>query len=354
MESKYQKFVERPKHTKFTDFHSFTHSPSHSSTRSPPLSPSSLPSRSPTHSPTRSPSSSPTLSPRTTHSFADTFASFKLTRVLNIDTRKKVSAFLGTMPKPIDGNLDSIEVENVEKVKKVDTIIVIKTDALDENDLGLIGDIQLDIQNDVYYQATAFNPSRIRMTVICPCTEKHISKFSKKTIEMMSETFEQYTSIVRPFAISDNVTWIENIFNGKKEQDRIWGRGENDSFLILPDTKWNGKIQDLYLLVLTKERILCLRELRDTHLPLLKAIRLEITRLVISLNGPKVRCYIHYLPTYFHFHIHVASVTLDEIGCSHLLDDVINNLELYPDFYTKKTLFFPIATSHVLYPLLKN
>lgn len=334
MESKYQKFVERPKHTKF-------HSPT----------------RSPSRSPTRSPPHSPTLSPRTTHSFADTFASFKLTRVLNIDTRKKVSAFLGTMPKPIDGNLDNLESLksiDVENVEKVDTIIVIKTDALDENDLGLIGDIQLDIQNDVYYQATAFNPSRIRMTVICPCTEKHIGKFSKKTIEMVSETFEQYTSIVRPFAMSDNVTWIENIFNGKKEQDRIWGRGENDSFLILPDTKWNGKIQDLYLLVLTKERILCLRELRDTHLPLLKAIRLEITRLVISLNGPKVRCYIHYLPTYFHFHIHVASVTLDEIGCSHLLDDVINNLELYPDFYTKKTLFFPIATSHVLYPLLKN
>lgn len=48
---------------------------------------------------------------------------------------------------------------------------------------------------------------------------------------------------------------------------------ENIGFLLLPDLKWSGKINELYLLAVVKKRnIKSLRDLTGKHLPLLKNI----------------------------------------------------------------------------------
>lgn len=48
---------------------------------------------------------------------------------------------------------------------------------------------------------------------------------------------------------------------------------EENGFILLPDLKWSGKINELYLLAIVKKRgIKSLRDLTNDHLPLLKNI----------------------------------------------------------------------------------
>lgn len=72
-----------------------------------------------------------------------------------------------------------------------------------------------------------------------------------------------------------------NCLEYKSEKDRIKydSASENDKndeengFLLLPDLKWSGKIDELYLLAIIKKRnIKSLRDLTSDHLPLLQNI----------------------------------------------------------------------------------
>ena len=73
--------------------------------------------------------------------------------------------------------------------------------------------------------------------------------------------------------------WVYNILEGKSEQDRIVydNKCERDGFVLLPDLKWDGITKEtLYLLAIVRRRgIKSLRDLDETHLPLLKRIRDE-------------------------------------------------------------------------------
>lgn len=73
--------------------------------------------------------------------------------------------------------------------------------------------------------------------------------------------------------------WVYNILEGKTEQDRIIydNKSESEGFVLLPDLKWDGLTKEtLYLLAIVRQRgIKSLRDLDETHLPLLKRIRVE-------------------------------------------------------------------------------
>lgn len=48
---------------------------------------------------------------------------------------------------------------------------------------------------------------------------------------------------------------------------------EDNGFLLIPDLKWSGRLNELYLLAIVKKRnIKSLRDLTADHLPLLKNI----------------------------------------------------------------------------------
>lgn len=70
--------------------------------------------------------------------------------------------------------------------------------------------------------------------------------------------------------------WVYNILNKKTEADRIVFEDTcpDSGFILLPDMKWDRKDMDaLYLQALVHRRdILSLRDLDQSHLPLLKNI----------------------------------------------------------------------------------
>lgn len=70
--------------------------------------------------------------------------------------------------------------------------------------------------------------------------------------------------------------WVYNILDHKSEIERIIyedNHAEN-GFVLLPDLKWDGKqIETLYLLAICNVHgIKSIRDLKATHLPLLKNI----------------------------------------------------------------------------------
>jgi len=116
--------------------------------------------------------------------------------------------------------------------------------------------------------------------------------------------------VVKPFIAAfppSRTKWVDEIIAGRKEGDKVLHRDEFGSFgyMIIPDMKWNLEtVSDLYLLALcTSNGVMSLRDLRKVHVPVLKSIKNEATRIVKARwenNGKYVslRMYVHYQPSY--------------------------------------------------------
>ncbi|KAF9575274.1 hypothetical protein EC968_003626 [Mortierella alpina] len=104
-----------------------------------------------------------------------------------------------------------------------------------------------------------------------------------------------------------------------------------------------------------------LRDLRAEHLPLLKNIRDKILALIPTqfpgVASDEVRLFVHYHPSYYHFHVHIthvsATVAGSTVGQSHLLDTIIDNIEnIDPEYYSKASIRFALGVNHALYKLI--
>lgn len=148
----------------------------------------------------------------------------------------------------------------------------------------------------------------------------------------------------------------------KQETERIIYEDPDpeNGFVLLPDLKWNGRnVENLYVLAITHRRdIKSLRDLNHSHLPLLRNIRTKAAEAIESRYGilsTQLRMYFHYQPSFYHLHIHINPVRNDAPGIwcekSHMLDTVINNLELLPDYYKKATLPFVLYDGNKLLEL---
>ena len=84
----------------------------------------------------------------------------------------------------------------------------------------------------------------------------------------------------------------------------------------------------LYLTVIVHRRdIKSLRDLNASHLPLLKEIRRKVLEVIPqkypAVGADEVRLFVHYQPTYYHFHVHVAHLRHDTIPGGLLLAELI-------------------------------
>lgn len=116
----------------------------------------------------------------------------------------------------------------------------------------------------------------IDVTVIHPATEKHLQKYASHNLYVLNETPAIYNEIVLPLLADQfSLQWIDNILDHKAELDRIVFEDPDPEtgFVLLPDLKWGGQINSLYLLAICHKRsIKSLRDLKAEHLPLLKNI----------------------------------------------------------------------------------
>lgn len=230
---------------------------------------------------------------------------------------------------------------------------------------GLVQKIQLEQNTDIYTWLFAWlgdvRDRDLKINVVCPATETHVRKATRQEQVMVRETPELYQSAVKPYIDAfppSRTKWVEEILTGRSEADKVLHSGAD--FMILPDMKWDlTTVAALYLVAIAQDRsIRSLRDLRGSHLPLLKAIRDESERIVKkkwNLTGKgSLRMYIHYQPSYYHFHVHIVNANYQggvlgmTVGQAHLLDDMISLLEIDANVFEKMTFSYSLGDQHEL------
>ncbi|RYP69851.1 hypothetical protein DL771_005862 [Monosporascus sp. 5C6A] len=188
----------------------------------------------------------------------------------------------------------------------------------------------------------------LKLSLIYPCTDKHVKKHSRQGFRHVMETPAVYRERVRPWIeragrAEGQLNWVYNIIEGRAEaEDVIYrtplGRDGDEGFLMLPNLHWDRRtVEALHLLAVVERRDLwTLRDLRKRHVPWLRHMRARLVDATVStypgIEPDQLKLFFHYQPTYYHLHIHVVHVMLEatstqSVGKAVGLDSVIEQLE---------------------------
>ncbi|KAL4660648.1 m7GpppX diphosphatase [Arapaima gigas] len=247
------------------------------------------------------------------------------------------------------------------KVAEKEAVVILEKTPFNEDTLDeLFRDSQftLESNNDIYTTFQLQPPAHlnvIKTTLVCPATEKHVRKYQEQDTVLVEETAEDYLSITLPFLKNQSFSlqWVYNILEKKAEADRVVYEDPdpNLGFVLLPDFKWDQmQLDNLYLIAIVHRRdVKSLRDLTSEHLPLLRNIEEKGKNAIkehYGIQSNKLRVYVHYQPSYYHFHVHFNVLKYDAPGTgvekAHLLSNIIQNLECDDQYYRTRTLTFPL------------
>ncbi|CAK7897862.1 m7GpppX diphosphatase [[Candida] anglica] len=288
----------------------------------------------------------------------DLIAKFNFSKVLTSNPQTKSIVLLGQ----IDGEDAIVSIEKSHFISSDESPIDLTK---------LVQDLRLIQQNDIYSWSLANLAQDIesapgaKLNVVYPATETHIRKYSQQKLHYVVETPEMYRNFVEPYIETmkgDRIKWVYNIlFEGKEAESVIYHDKDPESgFVLLPDMKWDAQNMDsLYLCcIVNRKDIASVRDIRGKHASFLSGVQQRIKQLVeekYPVKGDEVRIFIHYQPSYYHFHIHVVNVKHPGLGDgiaagkAILLDDVIENVKLMDDYYEKRRLGYIIGENHGLW-----
>lgn len=295
---------------------------------------------------------------------------------------KLLAAFVAERTLKIDPQIKSLVL--LGKIHGEHAIVSIeKTSFQASNDTGqapqlkeLVTDPELINCNDVYYWSVGLvvqnltTAPGLKLNLIYPATEKHIRKYETQSHHMIRETPEMYLQRVLPFIETqkgDRIQWVYNIlFHGKEAESVVHNDVDAENgFVLLPDMKWDQKTMSaLYLCAIVRRTDLAsVRDLNGSHVEFLENIVAKIKEATCSnyeIEQDKLRIFVHYQPSYYHFHIHVVNIEHAglgggfNVGKAILIDDIIDNLKMMPDYYQKKTLTYQLGEMHPLWTILQN
>lgn len=288
---------------------------------------------------------------------------FKAERFLNSDPQTKTLAILGSIG-------DEHAIVTIEK--SAFGFVDVSTFKLEK----VVETIKLINNNDIYYWSQAnlsqnidVNPGA-KVNVIYPATETHIKKYSDQVFHYITETPEVYNGKVKAYIETqkgDRIKWVHNIlYHGKESETFVHhDKDPQNGFVLLPDMKWDHVTMNaLYLVVIVNRTdIASVRDLNGSHIKFLENLQ-ETVKSITSSKFPvprdQLRVFIHYQPSYYHFHIHVVSTSHAglgngiNVGKAILLDDVIENIKIAPDYYQKRTLYYTLGENHDLWKVLNE
>lgn len=202
--------------------------------------------------------------------------------------------------------------------------------------------------------------------IICPASEEDIIKYSPEEKVSVSETIEYYNNYTSPYIKESilinkpDLSWINRILIGESEQDRIL---YNDvDFIFMKGFKWLFDIRSEFsgLVIVRNTELYSLRDIKGEHIKLLENIKMIIIRTLYQKNNlsfDKLRIFVHYQPTFYHFHIHVNIITNSqgwETGRCHMLDNIISNLKINPNYYQLCTLNFETSSNSLFSKYMEN
>ncbi|KAL0491485.1 m7GpppX diphosphatase [Acrasis kona] len=216
--------------------------------------------------------------------------------------------------------------------------------------------------NDKFKKSTVYTKDRFwnQMTAqtVCPASDQDIEKYkawnNKKV--WINETPQMYNDIIKPILMKYNSSrstkWIDNILNGTSEQEMTIFQDSDPElgFVLQYGYLWQDRtdLDSMTLLCfLNKKNIMSIRDLKSEHVPILENIlskSLDVIEQKIGVNKKHVRAYVHYQPSFYHMHVHFSNIHKVSVGVeterAHCLQNIIDNIKLFPDYYQKKTLSY--------------
>jgi m7GpppX diphosphatase len=106
--------------------------------------------------------------------------------------------------------------------------------------------------------------------------------------------------------------------------------------------------------------IASLRDLNSKHIPVLQSIVKDGSDAIENIYGVQrnqLRIFVHYHPQFYHFHVHFTRLE-NEIGCQvekgHLVSDIVQNLQMNGEFYSKRTISYKLPINDRLYACMKE
>ncbi|KAI0646139.1 scavenger mRNA decapping enzyme [Trametes meyenii] len=294
---------------------------------------------------------------------------FRFDRVLNEDPVTHALTLLGSLPV----HSTSEHVQAIVRIEKT----ALTADYAAELLPGLLKDSKLIEGTDIYtwlfgWLYSSVDRPDVKINIVHPATEVHVRKYSRQEVAIVHETPALFERVVRPYISAfplSRTQWVENILNGTSEADKVLFRdpSPDSGYVLLPDMKWDlTTLSSLYLVAISLNRsIRSLRDLNKTHLDMLRCIRRQAARVVKErwgLDQGSLRMFIHYQPSYYHFHVHVVNANYQGLpgmsaGQAHLLDDIISLIECDPDeglsILQRMTLTYTLGEQHGLYEPMK-
>lgn len=288
---------------------------------------------------------------------------FQSEKVLHSDSQEKRLTILGS-------------IKNEHAIVTIEKSAFGVDDASSFNLDNVVESIKLINNNDIYFWSLAnlaqnieTNPGA-KVNMIYPATETHIKKYSQQVSHYITETAEMYNTKVKAYIETqkgDRIKWVYNIlFHGKESETFLHhDKDPQNGFVLLPDMKWDHITMDaLYLVVIVNRTdISSVRDLNGSHLEFLQTLQ-ETVKAITTKTFPvprdQLRLFIHYQPSYYHFHVHVVHVSHVglgngiNIGKAILLDDVIENIKHVPDYYQKRTMYYVLGENHALWKILNK
>ncbi|KXZ51606.1 hypothetical protein GPECTOR_12g570 [Gonium pectorale] len=296
------------------------------------------------------------------------FKDFSVVEVLNEDPLTKSIALLGRFAG-----------------RNALAVLLLNRKPFDKSSLDdLVGErlkLTHDFANDIYSKYVGVPPpeqAALTVDLIYPATNKHIAKHRQQRKAMVrmtgreaeaqvTETPELYERVVLPYIRSfppARLQWVYNILEKKEEVERLIYEDPDpvNGFMLHPDLKWDQRCgEQLYCLALVHRRDLpCVRELRVEHLPLLENVRDRGCQAIQDRYGvprSSLRLFVHYLPSYWHLHVHIVHADLlthgSVAGKAILLDDVIDNIKTFgSDYWRRRSLTYQLGEADDLWRLL--
>jgi len=213
--------------------------------------------------------------------------------------------------------------------------------------------IQITQTNNQYLQtdASLLEPkmNELMLTIIYPATPAQIEKNSAQNSFLVRETSQDFKTITSPYIDTiptSEINWIQDIINHTKEKERILGEDTDPDvgFILLPGYNWDQKNTNFLscLAIAIRGDVRCVRDLRAKHIPLLENLKkksLQIIQTKYAVGPTQLRVFVHYMPSFFHFHVHFYHVNCSSsTGKDILLDDIIDNINMDDKHYEKVSL----------------
>lgn len=147
-------------------------------------------------------------------------------------------------------------------------------------------------------------PPDFKLNLIYPCTEKHVKKYEKQGLRVVTETPQIYHDYVRPYMQAQRekgaLNWVYNILEGRTEQEDVMYRESGaDGFLLLPDLNWDRKTMGgLHLLGLVERRdIWSVRDLKKSMVGWVSHMKEKMVDATVKLypeiERDELKLYVH-------------------------------------------------------------